>query len=264
MKRTLLIVVALWAVAIANAQHFENIRTEARDGKVNIVFDLVSNSPGARYDIVVLSSHNNFTSPLTRLTGDLLGVRAGAGKAITWAFGNDLDSFNGNLVFELQGTAIYPLTILGAPGKLKRGRSHQVRTAGGRKDQSFEVSVVSPSGEVINRFNSTQRSSFIVSLDKHLKTSRGYKLVLKGNNEIKEYTFKVTPRVNRVLFVLPVLAELLLCYFFLSLTINFPKHLLHPHNNETADNNVGIRCAIERGVCAVLYYTSRVVGTGRQ
>jgi hypothetical protein len=87
-----------------SAQSFENIRAVQEGTRMIITYDLVSSIDGATYNVSLLSSHNNFTSPVTQLTGAVgKGQSAGQNKRMEWDLATELKSFTGQVVIELVG-----------------------------------------------------------------------------------------------------------------------------------------------------------------
>src|SRR4051812_7433467 len=83
----------------AVAQKLTNVRAtiDSATNTVNILYDLQGAMEGQLYQVNLYSSHNNFSSPLSFVNGDVGdGITPGTDKQIVWQ-PKELLNFNGQL-----------------------------------------------------------------------------------------------------------------------------------------------------------------------
>lgn len=130
------------------AQSISNIRTQLRDGQIEIRYDLSAPAANYEFKIEVYSSFNNFSSPLTMVSGDVgAGVKAGNNKVMVWQARTEAKGYKGELQFELAATPVQvaqPISLILPKGGsvVRRGKSIQVTWTGGVSEEPVEVQLV--------------------------------------------------------------------------------------------------------------------------
>ncbi|MFN8342916.1 MAG: hypothetical protein U0V64_14740 [Cyclobacteriaceae bacterium] len=56
------------------AQRIEHQQAEARNEQIIITYDLVTGKAGDKYRVHLYSSHNNFSFPVTRVSGNIVAL----------------------------------------------------------------------------------------------------------------------------------------------------------------------------------------------
>src|ERR1700755_762821 len=103
------VLIALFFIAFQlSAQRLENIHAEVINGgeRVMITYDITGVPVNQKFKISVYSSHNNYSAPLTQVTGDINNVGPGVGKRIEWNARNEMNDYNGDITFELHADPI--------------------------------------------------------------------------------------------------------------------------------------------------------------
>jgi hypothetical protein len=73
-------------------------------------YDFEQGDPDQRYEFYLYSSHNNYQSPLQKVTGDVgPGIRPGSGKIMYWDAKQELGNFKGNLNLKIKGDTYVPI-----------------------------------------------------------------------------------------------------------------------------------------------------------
>src|SRR5438105_4416135 len=92
------------ALSTSIAQTIEMSRVETAGNKVIVHYKLDDSNPNHLYAISLYSSKDNFSTPLTRVTGDVgTEVKPGVDNKIIWDVTNELGDFKGSLTFEVRG-----------------------------------------------------------------------------------------------------------------------------------------------------------------
>jgi hypothetical protein len=110
MKYGLFLVLSFLFVETSLAQTFSIKRTEQSPDGLILYYDLVDGDKTRTYLIQVFSSHNNFTTPLQKISGDVgINVKPGLNKKITWSAKSELgNSYAGDVQLEVRGKLYVP------------------------------------------------------------------------------------------------------------------------------------------------------------
>lgn len=142
------------------AQRLENIRAEAVNGgeRVIITYDLTGASSDQKYNVSVYSSHNNYSTSLAQLSGDIHDVTPGKNKRIEWNARGEMVEYNGDITFELRADAIaVPLTVK-TPTGVKKGKSTTVTYSGVIPGESTKLELIK-GGVVVSQIGSSNDPS---------------------------------------------------------------------------------------------------------
>lgn len=142
-KQLLASVLLLGLACSAFAQRIENIRASFADGKVTVLYDITGGHPRQTYSIRLLGSHNQFSSPLRQVTGDVGdGVSGGKDRKIIWDAESELVTYSGGITFRISGSLIpMKLTVISpeAGSSLRRGKEVLIRWEGGLPDANVKM-----------------------------------------------------------------------------------------------------------------------------
>jgi hypothetical protein len=131
-----ILVVGLMASRTLCAQSFDIIRVEVKGGKIDLHYSL-TDTVARSYTVSLFSSADNFTSPLTKVAGDVgLEVKPGLQRKITWDATTELGAdFNGDVALEVRGKVYIPFVRLDGFDdykKFKRKKAYDITWTGGR------------------------------------------------------------------------------------------------------------------------------------
>ena len=131
--KNLILTTTLIALSLAAtssfAQSVEIDFIEFRESNIVVHYNLDDGANSNRQFLVQLySSQDNFTTPLTRVSGDFgTEVSSGFDKKIVWDITKELGAFKGDIALELRGRVYVPfvkITGLNEGTVYKRGRSY--------------------------------------------------------------------------------------------------------------------------------------------
>ncbi len=187
------------------AQRLENIRAEAINGgeSVIITYDLTGGSSSSKYKVAIYSSHNNFATPLTQVTGDLNDVTPGNGKRIVWNTRNEISEYSGDITFELRADPILAPLSVKTPGGVKKGKSTTVAWEG-TTGESVRLELVK-NGVVVNQIGTTNDlSKYIWNVPPDLEKGSGYQIRLTANGRsVNSDAFSVKNKVKPIYYIIP-------------------------------------------------------------
>jgi hypothetical protein len=194
----------------ARGQTIQNLSATFLNGKVIVAYDITGAKSGQTYSIDLYSSHNNFTSPVKQVTGDVgKNISAGVGKRITWDVAVELIEFSGDLTFKLKGEMIpLPLSFKTPTvgDRVRKGKSIGITWEGGKPDQMISFELYKGNDKVMNIGDSRNTGQFAWLIPKDF--SKGtYSVKLKSGDEVRQSGFfNVKPRTPLLVKLLPLLA----------------------------------------------------------
>ena len=206
MKKLLLLLPFLPILAFS--QKIENLKATVEGEKIVITYDLTGGVPGDSYNISIFSSSNNFSAPLSLVSGDVgKGVKEGVGKRIEWESKAELRNFKGDLSFEIQAEIVAAFTLLTRTASFRRGKTQPVQWRGGDPKQDVKIELLKAGvvegivGTVANRGNLDW------NISSKQKTGSDYQLRLtNGSETIQSETLSIKHKVSTLIKVLPVMA----------------------------------------------------------
>lgn len=223
MKRILIFFFVLFATG-ALAQRIENIRADVLgDGeKVIVTYDIVGASEGQKFRVTLFSSHNNFASPLSLVSGDVGRDReltAGTGKRIEWSAKSELKEFVGDVTFEVRAEILSSLFIESPTigSKFKKGKTLDVAWRGGSAGETMRLDLLK-GGAVIAQMASIQNNQrYTWAIPKSMSKASDYQVrITAESGTAMSGTFGIKAKTPLIVKVLPVLAVGGALYFVLS------------------------------------------------
>jgi hypothetical protein len=134
----------------AQTQSFPITSIDLEDDKVIIHYVLNDENKDHQYLIQLFSSQDNFTTALTKVSGDAgTEVRPGASNKIIWDATKELGAFKGDLSFEVRGRVYVPFVKLKSVNEgdvFKRGKNYPITWTSG--NLSGQVNIELYKGEV--------------------------------------------------------------------------------------------------------------------
>ncbi len=146
MKQLFIILILVQAIGVLQAQQVNNIIAEKDGDYVKITYDLSAGSPSEMFEVQLYGSHNNFTTPLRSVSGDIgKNIKPGEDKIIIWRPMEELTTFTGEIIFEIRATLLtgyYQVTNPTSASKFKKKRVVPVKWKGGQSDEEVTLEVV--------------------------------------------------------------------------------------------------------------------------
>lgn len=113
------------------SQRIEHLTTVLAGEHIEITFDLIDEEGGLTFDLQLFSSHDNYTSPLQYVSGDIgEEVSPGTGKKIIWEAKTELGEYKGEIYLEIRGIVTPPFVRILTPNagdKIKPGKTMEIR-----------------------------------------------------------------------------------------------------------------------------------------
>ena len=204
------------------AQTIANVISSYDGEKMVITYDLNATEAGQKFKVSLFSSHDNYTQPLTLVTGDAGdNVLPGKSHRVTWDVKNSVPpDFEGEIRIKVKATLVEAIKTE-AVSKLvikpliqntyKKGNTIAVSWTGGQAGDKLIIELLK-GGEVqlkiAEKANSTQTWSWIVPKD----TKAGKDYVLQVTNSSRNgdratsQVFSIKPKIPLLLKIAPVIA----------------------------------------------------------
>jgi hypothetical protein len=195
--------------AVSQAMDIDFIEFTGRNVVVHYNLDDGANS-SRQFLVQLYSSQDNFTTPLTRVTGDFGSeVNAGFDKKIVWDITKELGAFKGDISLELRGRVYVPFVKIKDIDEgqvFKRGRNYPVNWTSGNLSGQINIELFNADGERIWGENNVPNvGKFDWYVQGNIKKGNDYKLKFtnaKDRNDVV-YSLPITikPKIPLLLKV---------------------------------------------------------------
>lgn len=187
-SKTFTLLILCFYIFSATGQSVENVKAEVTQGnKVIITYDLRGNPEKEQFKVRIYSSHNNYSSPLVRVSGDVsddFSIRPGTGKQVVWDAAQELGSFSGEMAFEVR-TEVYQMLTLTKPaaGKsVRRGSKTSIHWTGGEPSEKIKIDLLK-GGTTLSTLGTVNNSgTFNWSIPKTMEKGTDYTLRFSGTS----------------------------------------------------------------------------------
>lgn len=202
----LLLLVLFFATLQLSAQRLENIRAEAVNGgeRVIITYD-ISGATGKKYTVKVYSSHNNFSTPLSMVGGDVNEVTAGTGKRIEWNARAEMVEYSGDITFELRADPVAAALSVKTPSGVKRGKTTTISFDGTKPGENVRIDLVK-SNVVVNQIGNTSdgnRYVWTVPTDVAKGSDYQVRITTAGGQSASSGSFSVKSKTSPLVYIIP-------------------------------------------------------------
>jgi hypothetical protein len=206
LKTTGLIVCVVMAMAVSSpAQNLDIdfIEFVGRNVVVHYTLDDGANS-SRQFLVQMYSSQDNFSTPLTRVTGDFGSeVSSGVDKKIVWDITKELGAFKGDIALELRGRVYVPfvrIKDINEGNVFKRGKNYPVNWTSGNLSGQVNIELFNADGERIWGENNVPNvGKFDWYVQGNIKKGKDYKLKftnVKDRNDVAySLPFAIKPKI---------------------------------------------------------------------
>ena len=204
--RISLLLVLFFACSQLFAQRLENIHAEAINGgeQVTITYDLTAASSSQKYKVAVYSSHNNYASPLTQISGDVNDVTPGTGKRIIWNARVEMVEYSGDVTFELRADPVAMALTVKTPTSVKKGKSATINYEGVAAGENVKLELIK-SGVVVNQVgNTSDPSKYTWTVPADIEKASDYQIRLTaGNRTATSGSFPIKAKTKPIFYIIP-------------------------------------------------------------
>lgn len=215
---TLSFIICLSLSTSLQAQRIENVKATVENDKVIITYDVTGVTSGQRFKAQLFSSHNNFSSPLFRVSGDVGEITPGIGKRIEWDAKAELATFSGDITFEVRGQPVtvevrateekkpvWAFKMPSGKSSIRRGKNNSIEWTGGTPSDDIKIELMRH-GKVLQKIADAKNSgSYSWAIPKNFEKGAGFQLkVSSGSESATSATFEVKTKYPLWLKIAPV------------------------------------------------------------
>lgn len=196
------------------AQSVKNVQATVSNNDVIISYDLTTPTKGQKFDIIIKSSKDGFSSPLTKVSGDVGSDQvAGIGKKIIWEAKKELGIYKGILSFEITAIVTYtPIQFLKptAESKVKMGKPYTLEWRGGTSETSLKLELLKNSSQVVDIGTINNTGSYTWSVPKTMTKGENYQFKFLDpnhpNDAIISIGFTIGKKPSALVYIIPAAA----------------------------------------------------------
>jgi hypothetical protein len=185
------------------AQEFAIKKMEVAGDKINIYYDLIDTTNNRTYTINLYSTMDSFTTPLTKVSGDLgLEVKPGMNRKITFNAKEELGEYEGKIGFEIKGRVYVPFIKFNGfkdQEVRKRGVKFDMLWSGGRANSLLNFELYKD-GKFIAAPHTNVAASvgkIEVMIPKNVKPGRDYQFRITDSRNKDDMVFTDKFRIKR-------------------------------------------------------------------
>lgn len=213
------------------SQDIEIVKIEIRSEQIFINYAIDDQNPNNEYLVTLYSSADNFSAPLTNITGDVgQEVKPGMRTAI-WNIVDDLGQYEGALSIEVRAIVFIPFIRLQnfTEGKYKRGKPYDLKWRPGNTNP-IHIELYRKGTRLQGELNHPNNGSYTINFSSEVKTGTNYQIKLTDSKHPEEFVFttdfKIKRKIPILIIALPVAAGLgYLAYSLLSGGVNNANNL---------------------------------------
>lgn len=190
--RAILLIAAVLVTSAAFSQSVIIKKVELAGENVIVHYELDDSNPNDEYMINLYSSKDNFSSPLTKVSGDVgMEVKPGTDKKIIWKIRDEYGGYKGKIALEIRGKVYVPFAkLLGfdTNRKYKKGTTVALKwKAAGSNPINIELY---KGGERVGGDMSVPNNgSHSLYIPKHAKKGKDYRLKISDSRVPEEQYF---------------------------------------------------------------------------
>lgn len=172
----------LFLTANLSAQSINNVQASLSGTTVIITYDLTTTDNGQKFDVEIKSSHDNFTSALKEVTGDVgPNQSAGLSKKVIWDAKKELGKFTGEISFEITATVTFtPMKFMKptAGSGVKIGKPYSIQWKGGTPDTRLRLELLKNNTSVMDMGNISNTGTYSWNVPKTMEKGENYQFRL--------------------------------------------------------------------------------------
>lgn len=200
----LLTIFGIFCVTSSLGQTFENIRILKDEDRIIIIYDLVSIDRVSNVMVRVFSSVDDYTLPLSNVSGDVGAVLPGPNKRIIWQAGEAIANNFLDISFRFKSETIKGWKIISPTAKgMRRGMKNTIQWQGGEAGSDVNIQLIKPGLEYEQIIQTKNTGSFVWDTPKNLKPGNGYAIRISTNNISIEHRFSIKRKFPLIYYGIP-------------------------------------------------------------
>jgi hypothetical protein len=185
------------------AQKIAVYRIDLVRDKLIVHYSLDDTNPNHNYQVSLYSSKDNFSAPVTRVSGDVgPEVKPGGEKKIEWSIAQELGAYKGSLSLEVRAGVFVPIVKLSAfdtERKYKRGKTYPLLWTSGNMGGQIDIDLYEGQDRLHSDRNIPNTGKYEYAIPGSVKPGKNYRLRFTNTRNRDEYVysppFRVVPRI---------------------------------------------------------------------
>jgi hypothetical protein len=188
--------------ATCNAQNAKINQIQLAGNKLIVHYELDDSNPNNEYQLNLYSSKDNYTVPMTRVSGDVGNeIKAGTGKKIEWQFKEELKEFEGDIALEIRGRVFVMFAKIqdfDIDKAYRRGKTYPLSWKPGNTNP-IHIELFKGSERIVGELNHPNNGSYLLTVPSNSKPGDDYRIRISDSKRTGEFIytdfFNVKPRV---------------------------------------------------------------------
>lgn len=209
--RVIVLVIAAFVTSAAFAQSVVIKKVELAGEQVIVHYDLDDSNPNNEYLINLYTSKDNYSAPLTRVSGDVgIDIKPGLGKKIVWMIREEYGGYKGKLALEIRGKVYFPFVKLegfDAKKTYKKGKTVNLKWKVGGSNP-INIELYNGGERIGGEINQPNNGSHALFIPKHAVKGDQYRIRFTDSRNPEEviYTeyFRVGQKIPLWMIAAPV------------------------------------------------------------
>jgi len=175
---------------------------ELKSNRFVVHYSLTDTVPGRSYTVRAYASHDGFTNPLQKITGDAgLDVKTGSSRIIEWTFSEEVGTaFDGKIVVELRARVFVPFIkteSINQYNVFKRGRSYNLTWEGGSSHNVLNFDLYRGNRKIHSFPNVGNSGHHAFKFPSHIKAGRNYRFRISDSKNSDEVVYTREFKIKR-------------------------------------------------------------------
>jgi len=197
----------------AFSQSIKNVTATRAEDKVVVTYDIVDAKPNQKFELYLFASHNNFSQPLTKVSGDIgKNIQPGVQKKIEWDVNEELRYYNADITFKVIGEAMpFPIVFTSPTDdtSIRRGKNTTVTWSGGRPEHRVKLELIQEGTTVSNLGEVANSGDYSWAIPKTLDKGMYLLRLTAGKEIVDSAPFKIKSKTSAALKIIPAVLVVL-------------------------------------------------------
>lgn len=216
--------VLIWASINVWAQEIKIEKINIINDQIAINYEIDDSNPNNEYWVKVYSSKDNFSTPLTRLSGDV-GQEVKPGKKIAkWSINEEYADYSGPLQFEIRASVYIPFVRLRdntIKESYKKGKQFELTWRPGNTNP-VHIELFKDNKRLQGELNHPNDGKYSTVFSKDLNPGKGYKIKITDSKQPDQFIFTESFSIKRKIpLLLQVIPAVVIVGVVTQLGINY-------------------------------------------
>ncbi len=194
------------------AQTLSNVTVKFESGLIAVHYDIESPDPSQLFEFYLYGSHDNYSSPLMEVTGDVgQKVSSGRQKVIYWDARKEFGNFKGDVNLKIKGDFYTPLVAYNDfinDQKIKKSKTMNITWEPVAEFEELTFEIVKNGSPITRKISIRNSGKYTWTVPGNYKAGDGYRVKLGSKENPMKYElsdeFTIKRKVPTLLKIAPV------------------------------------------------------------